>query len=85
MQLSQRHDDNGENTTTTTTDDITLLWGVNVIASVVGTVLSAISSMVIGFSDNLLVGLGLYLGALTSALAAARITQKARSSQEVVR
>jgi hypothetical protein len=31
------------------------------------------------------VGLGLYLGALTSALAAARITQRARSSQEVVR
>jgi hypothetical protein len=27
----------------------------------------------------------LYLGALMSALAAARITQKARSSQEVVR
>jgi hypothetical protein len=86
MQLSQRHNDDGENaTTTTTTDDITLLWGVNVIASVVGTVLTAISSMVIGFSANLLVGLGLYLGALTSVLAAARITQKARSSQEVVR
>jgi hypothetical protein len=82
-QLSQRHNDDDENTTTT--DDITLLWGVNVIASVVGTVLTAISSMVIGFSANLLVGLGLYLGALMSVLAAARVTQKARSSQEVVR
>ena len=83
IQLSQRHKDDDEKATTT--DDITLLWGVNVIASVVGTVLTAISSMVIGFSANLLVGLGLYLGALMSALAAARITQKARSSQEVVR
>jgi hypothetical protein len=83
MQLSQRHNDDDEDATTA--DDITLLWGVNVIASVVGTVLTAISSMVIGFSANLLVGLGLYLGALMSALAAARITQKARSSQEVVR
>src|ERR671910_1313729 len=43
--------------------DITLLWGVNVIASVVGTVLTAILSMIIGFSGNLLVGAGLYLGA----------------------
>jgi hypothetical protein len=86
MQLSQRHDRSTTATAATSAnDDITLLWGVNVIASVVGTVLTAISSMVIGFSANLLVGLGLYLGALMSALAAARITQKARSSQEVVR
>jgi hypothetical protein len=56
--------------------DITLLWGVNVIASVVGTVLAAVSSMVIGFSGNLLVGLALYLGALTAATAAKRITYK---------
>jgi hypothetical protein len=65
-------------TTTAANDDITLLWGVNVIASVVGTVLTAISSMVIGFNGNLLVGLGVYLAALTSAIAAARMTTKTK-------
>jgi len=45
---------------------ITLLWGVNVIASVVGTVLTVISSMTVGFSGNLLIAAGLYLGALCS-------------------
>ena len=44
-------------------EDVTLLWGVNVIASVSGTVLTAILSMIIGFSGNLLVGAGLYIGA----------------------
>src|SRR5919108_496796 len=44
-------------------EDVTLLWGANVIASVIGTVLTAILSMIIGFSGNLLVGAGLYLGA----------------------
>jgi hypothetical protein len=44
-------------------EDVTLLWGVNVIASVIGTVLTAILSMIIGFSGNLLVGAGLYFGA----------------------
>jgi hypothetical protein len=44
-------------------EDVTLLWGVNVIASVIGTVLTAIFSMIIGFSGNLLVGAGLYFGA----------------------
>lgn len=57
-------------------EDITLLWGVNVIASVVGTVLTATSSMIIGFNGNLLIGVGLYLGALGSAVAAQKITQK---------
>ena len=47
-------------------NNITLLWGINVIASVVGTVLTAVLSMIIGFSGNMLVGIGLYLGALTS-------------------
>ena len=56
--------------------DITLLWGVNVIASVVGTVLTATSSMIIGFNGNLLIGVGLYLGALGSAVTAQKITQK---------
>jgi len=55
---------------------ITLLWGVNVIASVIGTVLTATSSMIIGFNGNLLIGVGLYLGALASAIAAQKITQK---------
>jgi hypothetical protein len=49
--------------------DITLLWGVNVSASVMGTVLTATSSMAIGFSGNLLIGIGLYLAALVSAIA----------------
>jgi hypothetical protein len=57
-------------------DDITLLWGANVIASVVGTVLTATSSMIIGFNGNLLVGVGMYLGALGSAVAAQNFTQK---------
>ncbi|HEY6405479.1 MAG TPA: hypothetical protein VIX38_05330, partial [Nitrososphaeraceae archaeon] len=43
--------------------DVTLLWGVNVIASVIGTVLTAIFSMIIGFNGNLLMGAGLYFGA----------------------
>jgi hypothetical protein len=45
--------------------DVTLLWGVNVIASVIGTVLTAIFSMIIGFNGNLLIGAGLYFGAFT--------------------
>ncbi len=57
-------------------EDITLLWGVNVIASVVGTVLTATSSMVIGFNGNFLIGVGLYLGALGAAVAAKIMTQK---------
>ena len=60
-------------------EDITLLWGVNVIASVVGTVLTATSSMIIGFNGNLLIGVGLYLGALGSAVAAAKDITKSRS------
>ena len=57
-------------------ENITLLWGINVIASVIATVLTAISSMVIGFNGNLLLGAGLYLGALASAIAAAKLRQK---------
>jgi predicted membrane-bound spermidine synthase len=44
-------------------EDVTLLWGVNVIASVIGTVMTAIFSMIIGFNGNLLIGAGLYFGA----------------------
>jgi hypothetical protein len=47
----------------------TLIWGINVIASVIGTVLAAISSMVIGFSGNLLIGALLYVIAMCSVIA----------------
>jgi hypothetical protein len=57
-------------------EDITLLWGANVIASVVGTVLTATASMIIGFNGNLLIGVGMYLGALGCAVAAQKVTQK---------
>jgi hypothetical protein len=86
MHLSQRHDRSSAaaaTPTATAKDDITLLWGINVIASVVGTVLAAISSMVIGFNGNLLIGLGLYLGALTSAISAARFANNTKSNQDV--
>ncbi len=51
-------------------NDTTLLWGVNIIASIIGTVLAATLAMVIGFSGNLLFGLGTYAGAAASALMA---------------
>jgi hypothetical protein len=43
---------------------VTLIWGVNIIASVIGSVLAVISSMVMGLNNTLLVGLGFYIGAL---------------------
>ena len=49
---------------------VTLLWGVNVIASVVGTVTTIISSMTIGFNGNLLIAAGLYLAALCAVVLA---------------
>jgi hypothetical protein len=55
--------------------DITLLWGINIIASVIGTVLTTTSSMVIGFNGNLLIGCGLYLGALVSAIATSKVAR----------
>jgi predicted membrane-bound spermidine synthase len=54
------HDEDSNNTT--------LLWGINVVASILGTVLAAMLAMVIGFNGNLLVGIGLYAGAALSAL-----------------
>jgi hypothetical protein len=63
--------------------DITLLWGVNVTASVIGTVLAATSSMVIGFSGNLLVASGLYLGALGSSMIAAKLSQRKAAKEKV--
>jgi hypothetical protein len=53
--------------------DVTLLWGVNVIASVIGTVLTAILSMIIGFSGSLLVGAALYSGAMISIIVSVRL------------
>jgi hypothetical protein len=64
--------------------DITLLWGVNVIASVIGTVLTAILSMIIGFSGNLLVGAGLYLGALLSILVSLRMVES-KIKKEIIK
>jgi predicted membrane-bound spermidine synthase len=49
-------------------NNTTLLWGINIVASVIGTVLAAISAMIIGFNGNLLIGLGMYLGAGTCTL-----------------
>jgi hypothetical protein len=63
--------------------DITLLWGVNIIASVIGTVLTTISSMVIGFNGNLLIGLGLYVSALATAISATKISRRVDSPQVV--
>jgi hypothetical protein len=57
-----KYDNNPNNNNTT------LLWGINIIASVIGTVLAVISAMIIGFSGNLLIGLFMYLGAGTCAL-----------------
>jgi len=48
-------------------NNTTLLWGINIVASVIGIVLAAISAMIIGFNGNLLIGLGMYLGAGTCA------------------
>lgn len=49
-------------------NNTTLLWGINVIASILGTVLAAMLAMVIGFNGNLLVGIAMYAGAGASAL-----------------
>ena len=48
-------------------NDTTLLWGINIIASIIGTVLAALLAMVIGFNGNLLIGLAMYLGASVAA------------------
>ena len=51
-------------------NNTTLLWGVNVVASIVGTVLAALLGMIVGFNGNLLIGFAMYAGAGASALAA---------------
>ena len=70
----------GKSNTATEKNDVTLLWGINVIASVIGTVITAISSMIIGFNGNLLVGLGLYLGSFVCAIVATRIAGQKRKT-----
>ena len=55
-------DNNNKNNNTT------LLWGINIIASIIGTVVAVILAMIIGFNGNLLIGLCMYLGAGTCAL-----------------
>lgn len=67
--MSVNHSNNG---------DTTLLWGVNVIASVTGTVFAATLAMIIGFSGNLLIGSGLYAGALICAILSAVLTKNHR-------
>jgi hypothetical protein len=59
-------------------DNTTLLWGVNVVASIIGTVLAATLAMVIGFSGNLLFGLGTYAGAAACALLALLTIKRAQ-------
>lgn len=59
-------------------DNTTLLWGVNVVASIIGTVLAATLAMVIGFSGNLLFGLGTYAGAAAAALLALLTIKRAQ-------
>ena len=48
--------------------NVTLIWGVNIIASVMGSVLTVISSMVVGLNNTLLVGMGFYIGAFGTML-----------------
>jgi hypothetical protein len=48
--------------------NVTLIWGVNIIASVIGSVLAVISSMVVGLNNTLLVGMGFYIGAFGTML-----------------
>jgi hypothetical protein len=62
---------------------ITILWGSNVIASVVSTILAAICSMVIGFNGKLLIA-GLYLAALCSAVIAVKRRKQLEDTEEKI-
>jgi spermidine synthase len=42
---------------------ITLIWGINIIASVIGSILTVISSMILGLSNTFLLGLLFYIAA----------------------
>jgi predicted membrane-bound spermidine synthase len=58
----------GEEYNNNKNNNTTLLWGINIIASIIGTVVAVIVAMIIGFNGNLLIGLCMYLGAGTCAL-----------------
>ena len=47
---------------------VTLIWGINIIASVIGSVLAVISSMAVGLNNTLLVGICFYAGAFATIL-----------------
>jgi hypothetical protein len=55
---------------------VTLIWGVNIIASVMGSVLTVISSMVVGLNNTLLVGMGFYIGAFGTMLVILHIRRR---------
>jgi len=65
---STEEDRTSEQINETEDHNVTLIWGVNIIASVVGSVLAVISSMVVGLNNTLLVGAGFYIGAFGTML-----------------
>jgi hypothetical protein len=73
-QIGSTH--NSANSNTTSSEElnekedhnVTLIWGVNIIASVIGSVLTVISSMVVGLNNTLLVGMSFYIGAFGTVL-----------------
>ncbi len=73
-QIGSTHKSTNSNTTSSEESNenedqnVTLIWGVNIIASVIGSVLTVISSMVVGLNDTLLVGMGFYIGAFGTML-----------------
>ena len=54
-----------EETNETEDHNVTLIWGMNIIASVQGSVLAVISSMAFGLNSTLLVGIGFYVVAFS--------------------
>ena len=75
-QSSASHTVSGNNTT--------LLWGVNIIASIIGTVLAALLAMLIGFNGNLMIGIAMYLGAGASAIMAILALRRSEKTVPVV-
>jgi hypothetical protein len=73
-QIGSTHNSTNSNTTSSEElsvkedHNVTLIWGVNIIASVIGSVLTVISSMVVGLNNTLLVGMSFYLGAFGTVL-----------------
>jgi hypothetical protein len=73
-QIKSSHNSTNSNTTSSEElnenedHNVTLIWGVNIIASVIGSVLTVISSMVVGLNNTLLVGMSFYIGAFGTVL-----------------